>query len=125
MFALVFYYGGSVGVGLIAVLAAWTTYHSFHIHGRRRVEGEAPNFESLLDMGEGENLKSYWSRRRVSVTGLWGVREIKWDKLRRKEYLDRAESVNHLIHVNLHGDWQEFRVIDKDVNPIDRYVRFR
>lgn len=83
-----------------------------------------PNSELLLNVGECENLKSYQSRRRVSVPGLWG-REIKWDKRRRKEYLVRGESVNHLVHVTLNEDRQESRVIDKEGKPLYHNVRFR
>ena len=58
--------------------------------------------------------------------GSWGVdvREIKWERLRRKPYLVRGESINHLISVTLYQDRQEFRAVDKDGKPVDHYVRF-
>ena len=58
--------------------------------------------------------------------GSWGgeAREIKWERLRRKPYLVRGESINHLISVTLYQDRQEFRAVDKDGKPVDHYVRF-
>ncbi len=59
--------------------------------------------------------------------GAWGikVREIPWKRVHKLGYVVRAESLNHLIRVELHEDRQQFDAIDAKGKPIDSYIRFR
>ncbi|MGK0185067.1 MAG: hypothetical protein ACI9R3_000842 [Verrucomicrobiales bacterium] len=57
--------------------------------------------------------------------GSWGVdvRKVDWKKVQKKEYLHRAENMNHLIKVTMKPGLQLFEAILSDGRRIDSYPR--